>query len=91
LDKLGETDALDWSRVTRVRIARCGIESSTRLGRHRWKGERTIAWLASCRPLRVRDDRNAERFFAFAMLTYARLCPNRLHAGVKGMPPGRAG
>jgi hypothetical protein len=29
-------------------IARRGIESSTRLGRHRWKAERTIAWLAGC-------------------------------------------
>jgi hypothetical protein len=26
-----------------VRIARCGVESSDRLGRHRWKAERSIA------------------------------------------------
>ena len=31
-----------------VRIARCGVKSSTRLGRHRWKVERSIAWLAGC-------------------------------------------
>jgi transposase len=60
------------------RIARRGIESSTRLGRHRWKAERTIAWLAGCRRLRIRYDRDSERFFAFAMLACDRLCYNRL-------------
>jgi transposase len=65
-------------RGIKVRIARCEIESSTRLGRHRWKAERTIAWLAGCRRLRVRYDRDAERFFAFAMLAGDRLCYNRL-------------
>jgi transposase len=63
-----------------VRIARRGIESSTRLGRHRWKAERTIAWLAGCRRLRIRYDRDSERFFAFAMLACARLGDNRLPA-----------
>jgi transposase len=33
-------------RGIKVRIARYGVESSTRLGRHRWKAERSIAWLA---------------------------------------------
>jgi transposase len=65
-------------RGIKVRIARCGIESSTRLGRHRWKAERSIAWLAGCRRLRIRYDRDAERFFAFAMLACDRLCYNRL-------------
>jgi hypothetical protein len=26
------------------RIARRGVESSSRLGRHRWKAERSLAW-----------------------------------------------
>jgi transposase len=65
-------------RGIKVRIARCGIESSTRLGRHRWKAERSIAWLAGCRRLRIRYDRDSERFFAFAMLACDRLCYNRL-------------
>jgi transposase len=60
------------------RIARCGIESSERLGRHRWKAEGSIAWLAGCRRLRVRYDRSSERFFAFVMLACDRLCCNRL-------------
>ena len=64
-------------RGVKVRIARRGVESSDRLGRHRWKAERSIAWLAGCRRLRVRYDRDSERFFAFAMLGCARLCYNR--------------
>jgi transposase len=36
-------------RGIKVRIARRGIEPSQRLGRHRWKAERSIAWLAGCR------------------------------------------
>src|ERR671912_271798 len=55
-----------------------GMESSQRLGRHRWKAERTIAWLAGCRRLRVRYDRDSERFFAFVLLACDRLCYNRL-------------
>jgi transposase len=65
-------------RGIKVRIARCGIESSQRLGRHRWKAERTIAWLAGCRRLRIRYDRDSERFFAFVLLAGDRLCYNRL-------------
>ena len=65
-------------RGIKVRIARCGVESSDRLGRHRWKAERSIAWLAGCRRLRIRYDRDSERFFAFAMLACARLGYNRL-------------
>jgi transposase len=40
-----------WLRERRIRhrIARKGIESSTRLGRHRWVVERTVSWLAGCR------------------------------------------
>jgi transposase len=65
-------------RGIKVRIARRGVESSARLGRHRWKAEREIAWLFGCRRLRIRYDRDSERFFAFAMLACARLCYNRL-------------
>ncbi len=70
-------------RGIRVRIARRGVESSDRLGRHRWKAERSIAWLAGCRRLRIRYDRDSERFFAFAMLACARLCFNRLPGTVE--------
>ena len=63
-------------RGIKVRIARRGIESSTRLGRHRWKAERSIAWLAGCRRLQIGYDRDSERF-AFAMPGCARLGYNR--------------
>ncbi len=65
-------------RGIKVWIARRGVESSERLGCHRWKAERSIAWLAGCRRLRIAYDRDSERFFAFAMLGCAGLCYNRL-------------
>jgi transposase len=65
-------------RGIKVRIARRGVESSERLGRHRSKAERSIAWLAGWRRLRIRYDRDSERFFAFAMLACVRLGYNRL-------------
>lgn len=37
-----------------ARIARGGIESSQRLGRHRWRVERTLSWLSCYRRLAVR-------------------------------------
>jgi transposase len=74
-------------RGIKVRIARCGIESSTRLGRHRWKAERSIAWLAGCRRLRIRYDWDSERFFAFVVLACGRLCYNRLPCAADARSP----
>ncbi|GAB2901431.1 hypothetical protein GCM10027074_78520 [Streptomyces deserti] len=69
-----------WLRERRIRhrIARKGIESSTRLGRHRWVVERTVSWLAGCRRLHRRCERKAEHFLAFvgiaaALISYRRL------------------
>jgi transposase len=61
-----------------ARIARRGIESSTRLGRHRWRVERALSWLSCYRRLAVRWDRGSERFFAFVLLACALVCFNRL-------------
>jgi transposase len=61
-----------------VRIARRGIESSARLGRHRWRVERALSWLSCYRRLAVRWDRGSERFFAFVLLACALVCFNRL-------------
>ncbi len=47
------------------RIARRGIESSERLGRHRWVVERTPAWFARFRRIAVRYERRADIFTAF--------------------------
>jgi transposase len=60
------------------RIARRGIESSTRLGRHRWKVERSLAWLLANRRLTVRYERRADILTAFLHLACALLCAGRL-------------
>ncbi|WP_345702197.1 transposase, partial [Streptomyces avermitilis] len=59
-------------------IARKGIESSKRLGRHRWVVERTVSWLAGCRRLHRRYERKAEHFLAFADIAAALICHRRL-------------
>ena len=61
-------------RHIRVRIARKGIDSSERLGRHRWVVERTLAWLNHFRRLRVRDERRADIHQAFITLGCALIC-----------------
>jgi IS5 family transposase len=61
-----------------ARIARRGIESSVRLGRHRWRVERSLSWLSCFRRLQVRWDRASGRWFAFVLLACAIVCFNRL-------------
>jgi transposase len=61
-------------RHIRVRIARKGIDSSVRLGRHRWVVERTLAWLNHFRRLRMRDERRADIHQAFLTLGCALIC-----------------
>ena len=56
------------------RIARRGIESSQRLGRHRWRVERTIAWLLGFRCLQVRYGRRADYLQSFLHLACALIC-----------------
>jgi transposase len=65
-------------RGIRPRIARRLVESSQRLGRHRWTIGRTGAWLGGWRRLRVRYERSPERFSALAMLACAVICFNAL-------------
>jgi len=61
-----------------ARIARRGVESSQRLGRHRWRVERARSWLSCYRRLQVRWDRGSDRFFAFVLLACALVCFKRL-------------
>jgi transposase len=61
-------------RGIRPRIARRMIESSARLGRHRWTIERTSAWLGGFRRLRIRYERCAERFYALVLLACSVIC-----------------
>lgn len=65
-------------RHIKVRIARKGIDSSQRLGRHRWVVERTLAWLNHFRRLRVRDERRVDIHHAFLTLGCALICFNAL-------------
>ncbi|MFF6984722.1 IS5 family transposase [Streptomyces sp. NPDC008343] len=59
-------------------IARRGIDTSQRLGRHRWVVERTMSWLPGCRRLHRRNERKPEHFLAFpaiatSLINYRRL------------------
>jgi transposase len=65
-------------RGIRPRIARRGVESATRLGRQRWKVERSLSWLSCWRRLGVRWDRDSGRWFAFVLVACAVVCFNRL-------------
>lgn len=61
-------------RHIKIRIARKGIDSSERLGRHRWVVERTFAWRNQFRRLRIRDERRADIDQAFLTLGCALIC-----------------
>ena len=81
-DKLHADKAYDYPRCRRAcrrrgivpRIARRGIESSERLGRHRWVVERTLSWIARCRRLIVRYERRDDVHLAFLVLACAAIC-----------------
>ena len=56
------------------RIARRGIESSERLGRHHWIVERTNAWILGYRRLTIRFDRQTASVLALLHLACALIC-----------------
>jgi transposase len=56
------------------RIARRGIDSSERLGRHRWVVERTLSWLLGFRRLGVRFERRAEVLQGLLHLACSLIC-----------------
>ncbi|MGY3678157.1 transposase [Streptomyces sp. TE33382] len=55
-------------------IARKGVESSARLGRHHWVVERTVSWVAGCRRLHRRYERKPEHFLAFVGIAVTLIC-----------------
>jgi transposase len=61
------------------RIARRGVESSTRLGRHRWVVERSLAWLVGYRRLQVRYERDADILLGFLHLACVLICLRSLN------------
>ncbi len=68
--------ALARRRIT-ARIARKGIESSTRLGRYRYVIERCLEWTSRFRRLVRRYDRKASHFLGFVRLACAIICFRR--------------
>jgi transposase len=74
------------------RIARRGIESSQRLGRHRYVVERSLAWLVGYRRLQVRYERRADILLRFLSLACALICLRSLAmAGARRCGPLRHG
>ncbi|WP_376722941.1 hypothetical protein [Nocardiopsis alba] len=57
-----------------MRIARPGVELSQRLGRYRYRNERSIAWLDSYRRLNVRGKRKASTFLAMLGISCVLIC-----------------
>lgn len=66
------------ARGIRHRLARNGIESSQRLGRHRWVVRRTMSWLSGCRRLHRRYEHKPEHFLAFTAIAVTLICHRRL-------------
>jgi transposase len=62
------------ARGVTPRIARRGIDSSERLGRHRWVAERTFAWLLGFRRLGVRYERRADLIQGLLHLACTLIC-----------------
>lgn len=60
------------------RIARKGIESREKLGRHRWVVERTHAWFNRFRRLPVRYERRADIYEAFTSLAASLVTHNQI-------------
>ncbi|RZL70462.1 MAG: transposase [Rhodococcus sp. (in: high G+C Gram-positive bacteria)] len=54
------------------------MDRNDRLGRYRWKIERTIAWLTGYRRLTIRYKRHGEHFAGFLHLAAALTCFKKL-------------
>lgn len=85
-DKIHADKAYDWKRCRdylrrrgiRCRIARKGIESSEKLGKHRWVVERTLGWFNRFKRLTIRYERLDDLHLAFLDLACALICFNFL-------------
>ena len=55
-----------------------GWSPASRLGRHRWKVERSLAWRLANRRLTVRYERRADILQAFLYLACALICARKL-------------
>lgn len=66
------------ARSIAPRIARRGVDTSEKLGRHRWVVERTLAWLSRFRRLAIRYERRVDIHEAFTLLGCALICLNQI-------------
>lgn len=62
-----------------ARIARRGVESSTRLGRYRYVIERCLQWVSRFRRLTRRYERHSSHFAAFVAAACAVICYRRAY------------
>jgi len=53
------------------------LDSSQRLGRHRYVAERSLAWLVGYRRLQVRHEQRSDILLGFLQLACALICRNR--------------
>ena len=87
-DKLHADKAYDHRRCRQAcrrrgiasRIARRGVETSQKLGRHRWVIERTFAWINRFRRLVTRYERRSDIHYAFTALACSLICFSKLQA-----------
>lgn len=70
-----------WLRDRRIVpwIACRSMPISARLSRHRWRIERTFAWLGARRRLLIRYERKPANYLAFATLACALIAVRQLH------------
>ena len=68
------------ARGIKSRIARKGVESSEKLGKHRWVVERTLSWMSQMRRLVIRYERRSDIHLAFTKLSCCLICYNFLKA-----------
>ncbi|GHI99513.1 hypothetical protein TPA0906_13790 [Streptomyces olivaceus] len=54
------------------------MEFSERLGRHRWKNEKSSSWLFGYRRPHLRHERKPERFLAFTAIAATFMCYRRV-------------
>ncbi|NPD69817.1 transposase (plasmid) [Lichenicola cladoniae] len=99
-DKLHADKAYDHRRCRQacrrrgiaLRIAKRGIETSQKLGRHRWVIERTFAWINRNRRLVTCYERRSDIHHAFTALACALTCFNKRQPGggwcQRHLPPG---
>lgn len=86
-DKAHADKAYDFPRCRRElrnrgiapRIARRGIEDSSKLGKHRWVVERTFAWFNRFRRLTIRYERHADIYRAFFVIAATLICFNAIN------------